>query len=135
MILEWKQFIALVLAVTAIFSVSGGETGLCRYDIESCSCRIGEAGQGICWDAVDGKPGLCKRRSCVAGWTCACGGRTHVCFRNSQQAFSVADADQDLDETSCSRMAVQAASEPEIELGSFKPYISPKGAAANVRNT
>lgn len=132
MILKWKQFIALVLAVTAICSVSGGETGLCRYDSERCSCRIGDAGQGVCWDAVDGKPGLCKRRSCASGWTCSCGGRTHTCYRSSQQAFSVSDADKALDEATCSKKAVQAASAPEIELGTFKPYISPKGTAANV---
>lgn len=129
-----RQTLSVALgAGLALFlaTLSSAEVGECRYESERCSCKVGEANQGVCWDPVSGSPGRCTRRFCSRGWTCACGGRTHVCYRADRQALKVADADKAAAEADCSSTTVQVSSSREISLGNLKIGISPKGATAN----
>lgn len=118
----------------SIATVANAEFGACRFDVDKCSCKIGAANQGTCWDPVPGVTGQCKSRSCKAGWTCACGGRTHLCTKGSRNAFRVADADKTKSEAACNQQTISAVAGRELELGSFTPRLSRKGVAANACN-
>lgn len=119
-----------VLCYAVVFVA--GDVGPCRFDPDRCSCKIGEANQGICWDKITGQPGRCTRRFCNAGWTCACGGRTHVCYlgdKNVNVLKNVADASEST--ADCETAPVSLVDSREISLGTFKIHISREGILAN----
>lgn len=129
-----RQSSVVLLASAAVLLLSAlvsAEVGECRFDSDRCSCKVGDANQGICWDPVSGSPGRCRRRFCNRGWTCACGGRTHVCYRSDRQALRVNEADKNAQEADCTSTAIQVSSSQEISLGDISLGISPKGAEAN----
>lgn len=122
----------VVLAFFAFFGLVASDFGSCRYDTDRCSCKIGEANQGTCWDSIIGQPGQCSKRFCRAGWTCACGGRTHVCFRQNKSANALkneADASKDIAE--CVTKSIPMVSSQEITLGFLRFHFSRKGVLAN----
>jgi hypothetical protein len=125
-----RALCSLALSFVLMTAVDA-EVGACRFDTDRCSCKVGDANKGVCWDGVNGAPGQCKRRFCSRGWTCACGGRTHVCYRTDRQAFTVAPANKGKVTAPCTASTVQVSSGREISLGTFRNHISPKGAAAN----
>lgn len=130
-------YVALVATLAAIVVA---DFGPCTFDENLCSCKYGSPTQGRCWDHVTNTPGICASRWCNAGWTCACGGRTHTCYIHRHFPIKIADGDKQKETAPCpidpatNQPGVEAkdsASEPEISLGAFKFEISPKGVAAN----
>lgn len=71
--------LSFVVGIAVIASVVTAEFGECRFDTNECSCKMGEENQGVCWDQIKEDPSNCRARACNRGWTCACGGRTHLC--------------------------------------------------------
>lgn len=121
-----KLIFVISLLVTAVLS----DSGLCRYDPYKCSCKIGAANQGICWDKVEGNPTMCNRRFCRAGWTCACAGRTHVCTRSDKVVNTLVNpADKNLPTASCSPSPQPLVSSIKMSLGTLKIHLSTKGIA------
>jgi hypothetical protein len=117
----------------AIFIASvHGYVQECRYDSDFCSCKMGELDRGVCWDMIPGNPGLCSRRFCKAGWTCACGARTHLCPVGSRTSNVVAAEDQDKPVAGCSQKKFTSCRRPELTLGSVKASFSEKGTLSNV---
>ncbi|CAN8065381.1 unnamed protein product [Agarophyton chilense] len=47
-------FLCLFLSIH--FVLVRGEAGPCRFDTNFCSCKLGSASQGTCWDRIDGTP-------------------------------------------------------------------------------
>lgn len=119
-------------ALIILSAISNADFGPCRYDEDRCSCKLGEANQGICWDKIQNQPGLCTRRFCKAGWTCACGGRTHVCYRSAKNVNVVKDsADASKQVADCETKPRSLVSEREITLGTFKIHLSRNGMLVN----
>lgn len=148
----------LVLTVATIASVVHAEVGECRFDSDECSCKMGEENQGVCWDQIPEDPLNCKPRACNRGWTCACGGRTHVCKVgqilaehntgaavgigaitgaqttpvqdfNSQQAFAVRQQASLI--RPCSPSSKAAATKTDLTLGTIGFAFSTPGTLAN----
>jgi hypothetical protein len=136
-------------------SVARAELGECRYDAAACSCKMGEENQGVCWDPLRDDPLSCKPRACKRGWTCACGGRTHVCHvgqlstkRNTGAAVTMAQilkSPQDFSPVvrqekssalhrPCSTQTAKTATKTDIKLGTIKFQLSSTGALANQCN-
>lgn len=146
-----------VLAIAAVASVVSAEFGECRFDANECSCKMGEENQGVCWDQIKEDPLNCRARACNRGWTCACGGRTHVCKvgqilaeHNTGQAVTInevtaaksAPATQDVGQqfavrqaTSlvrpCSPSTKAAAAKTDLKLGTVRFAFSTPGTLAN----
>lgn len=146
-----------VLAFAAIASVVSAEVGECRFDTNECSCKMGEENQGVCWDQIPEDPLNCRPRACNRGWTCACGGRTHVCkigqitaehntgqavtmseitavnsasaVQNVQQQFAVRQATSLV--RPCTPSARAAASTTDLKLGTIRFQYSTTGTLAN----
>lgn len=115
-----------------ICSFCTADFGPCRFDAEKCSCKIGAANQGICWDRIVGQPGRCSRRYCQAGWTCACAGRSHVCtVGNKPVNVLTNDADVSLSVADCETSSRTMVSGQDISLGTLKIHISKAGVRAN----
>ena len=115
----------------AILSLSTADFGTCRYDTDRCSCKMGAANQGLCWDTILGTT-QCSQRPCRAGWTCACGGRTHVCSRGNRVANApvhLEDAKKSVAE--CTTKTVPAVSSRQFSLGTVALYLSRPGMLAN----
>lgn len=108
-----------------------GDSGTCRYDIDRCSCRIGEANRGVCWDRDPLFKGLCYRRFCHSGWTCTCHSRTHVCFREYRSVPSVAVEDVHKSQALCASKSVPVVSGQDIALGHLRIHISKTGMLGN----
>lgn len=132
-------FTQFVLVATLV-AISAADFGPCTFEEELCSCKLGSATQGRCWDHVTNTPGICVSRWCNAGWTCACSGRTHTCYIRRHFPIKIAEADKQKASASCpidpatdypQVESKDSASEPEIRLGTFKFEVSPKGVAAN----
>lgn len=118
-------FVALFLSVKADF-------GPCRFDEDRCSCKIGEANQGTCWDKITGQPGRCTKRFCNAGWTCACGGRTHVCYTGSRPVNTLVNpSDVSKSTADCQAGQRSMVTSQEISLGTLKIHLSRKGMQVN----
>jgi hypothetical protein len=134
----WR--LCALAVVSAVAAIGAADEGACTYNSDRCSCVRGEENQGVCWDAVAGTPGLCRSRYCRAGWTCACGGRTHLCYLEERRAVKVAGKYRGKSQAPCPpdratglplQGAVTVASGPEILLGTFKFSVSPRGVSAN----
>lgn len=108
-----------------------GDSGSCRYDVDRCSCKIGEANQGVCWDRDPFFTGLCNRRFCRSGWTCSCHSRTHLCFRDYRSVSSVSSEDVDKTQAPCVTKSISVVSGQDIELGSLRIHLSRAGVLAN----
>jgi hypothetical protein len=139
------KFLICIAVLVAAADLAAAEVGDCRYDPNACSCKMGSAFQGVCWDAVNGKPGFCIPRACKAGWTCACSGRTHVCSVESMTSWHNNGADRvtisDVQSAGvplvirqtatlarpCARAAAPTASHSTLTLGTIKFGISPNG--------
>jgi hypothetical protein len=126
--------------VAALVALASADYGDCTYNTKRCSCKYGSAIEGRCWDAVAGKPGQCASRYCAAGWTCVCGGRTHLCYLEKRATIKISGADKKKANAPCpvdpatgkaTTEIVAVASGPEIRLGTFKFDVSPKGVQAN----
>lgn len=117
-----------------IFAVVG-ETAPCRYEDTLCSCKLGEANQGTCWDALAGAPGTCKSRPCLKGWTCACAGRTHLCPRIDANVNTISDAvfvaRPAPAEALCNRTLQKKVALPTLKLGMMNLSISQAGIQAD----
>jgi hypothetical protein len=129
----------------AALAIASGEFGDCRYDVDACSCKMGSASQGICWDEINGQTGRCSPRACKAGWTCACGGRTHVCSvaqmtseHNTGEKTTYKEAMGDGSSVQmskrkstmtrpCAKSSAPTASKTSLTLGSIKFGTSPNG--------
>lgn len=132
---------AYMALVTALASIVAADYGSCTYNTERCACKYGSATQGRCWDPVTSTPGMCVSRWCTAGWTCACSGRTHLCYLSNHSPIAIADADKSKASAACPidpatgapgrAEGVTKAAQTEISLGTFKFEISPAGVAAN----
>jgi hypothetical protein len=135
------RFASTLLAVLVLVSAEFGD---CRYDANSCSCKMGSAFQGVCWDDVIGSPGICSPRACKAGWTCACSGRSHVCSvfnmtsqHNTGNRVTMADVkaaglkvtlrQKTTLTRPCARAAAPTASRTSLILGTIQFGISPNG--------
>lgn len=125
-----STIIPLVVSVIVTVTVLG-DSGSCRYDVDRCSCKIGEANQGVCWDRDPFFTGLCNRRFCRSGWTCSCQSRTHVCYRGYRSISSVASEDVEKSQAPCVSKSVSVVSGQELELGSLRIYLSRPGVLAN----
>jgi hypothetical protein len=123
--------ILFALVFATVFAAACAEFGPCRYDPARCSCKIGSKNQGVCWDTIKNTPGQCTRRSCKADWTCACSGRTHVCYRADRTANKVAVGDELKTQAACKSETVQISADRELSLGTFTPSISRKGTLSN----
>lgn len=124
----YTSFLVLCLVVAHV----AGDLGPCRFDPDRCSCKIGPENQGICWDKIVGQPGMCTRRFCKAGWTCACGGRTHVCYlapKNVNVVNNLPDVAQAT--AACQTASSSLVNSREISLGTFKIHISKNGVLAD----
>lgn len=118
--------------MSSMYFLSAGDFGPCRFDSEKCSCKMGAANQGECWDKVAGQPGRCSRRYCQAGWTCACAGRSHVCTVDSKPVSVLKnDADSFLSVADCETSSRTMVSGQDISLGTLKIHISRAGVKAN----
>lgn len=118
-----------------IFISVQADNGPCRFDEGECSCKYGKESQGVCWDKIAESPGMCKRRFCRSGWTCSCGGRTHLCSINKKTVNVLGSAkDVDKKTAECKSKTVALVSSKKLILGSIKFYLSPKGVAANECN-
>lgn len=147
-----SSIVALTLA--AVIARARAEVGPCRFDETECSCKMGDENQGVCWDQIPNDPLNCRPRSCHRGWTCACGGRTHVCTvgtlvgeRNTGAPVSIADVTgtsiQTLPEQQvvvrqqsnivrpCTPSANVAATKTDLKLGSINFAFSSQGTIAN----
>lgn len=115
-----------------LFTLNFADFGTCRFDEELCSCKIGEANQGLCWDKVVGQPGRCSKRFCRAGWTCACTGRTHVCKVGDKTVNAlVNEADKTQAIADCETKTRSMVDSVDISLGTIKIHISKAGIKAN----
>lgn len=138
----------------ALFNVCLAEYGPCRYESDACSCKLGNEDQGVCWDRIPDDPLNCRPRSCKKGWTCACGGRTHLCkiaqmtsYHNTGGAVKISEVLASKTQSSaasqfslrqvssisrpCTSKAAPTASDRELILGTAKIGISPKGLLAD----
>ncbi|PXF48197.1 hypothetical protein BWQ96_02149 [Gracilariopsis chorda] len=122
----------VVLVILALSQTVFGDVGPCRYDEDRCSCKLGKANQGTCWDKIAESPGECSRRYCRAGWTCACGGRTHVCYRANKPVNSLKNpADISKSVAECVTKSFPLVAGHELTLGRLKFHFSRKGALAD----
>lgn len=144
---------AFVFLFVALVANCSAEFGPCRFDSNACSCKLGKENQGVCWDRIPGDPSNCRPRACKKGWTCACGGRTHLCkigqmtsYHNTGAQVKMSDVtsssagNHDLSNTMrqvstikrpCSTKAAPTASNRELILGTVKFGVSPKGMLAD----
>lgn len=120
-----------------IFAVVG-EIAPCKYEDAVCSCKLGEANQGTCWDKLSGVPGTCKSRPCLKGWTCACAGRTHLCPRKDANvntvALAVSEAAIKPAEAPCNTTVAKKVTAPTLKLGMMNLSISESGVQADKCN-
>lgn len=124
--------ILLTLALLLLSPPATADTGTCRYDEDRCSCKIGDENQGICWDADAFAEGFCNRRFCNPGWTCACGGRTHLCFRENRQVRVIsAGADPSQPQALCTSRTFLLVSARDITLGTVRIHVSEAGIRAD----
>lgn len=130
--LPFWLLVACIGMVAMITRRAAGEYGSCRYDDDSCSCKVGEANQGTCWDSNTTSAGMCTRRYCRAGWTCACGGRTHICSRSYRAVFKLSDevGDSDKAYAACTSTSVALPSALALSLGSVEFHLSREGMLA-----
>lgn len=126
--------IAHLIYLAVILQVVKADFGACRYDMDMCSCKRGNEDLGTCWDQLPTFPGFCSRRTCRAGWTCSCAGRTHLCNRGAHTALRVAPEDMRSPTALCSATKVYGPSSRRLILGAFNISISEKGVAANACN-
>lgn len=78
-----------VFVIVTLATIAASQAGECRFDVDLCSCKMGEVNQGLCWDKIAfSNPMTCQPRACKRGWTCACEGRTHLCVVKTFQALS-----------------------------------------------
>lgn len=129
-----KYCTVFLIYIALVVSMAEADYGACRYDIDMCSCRLGNDNQGTCWDRLADNPGLCASRSCRPGWTCTCGNRTHLCHRQEHTAMRVSLEDSKKATAPCTTTKIYAGSTRELALGSFKLFISETGLAANACN-
>lgn len=120
------------VAMSLLCFVVAGETGPCRYEDTVCSCKLGLAGQGRCWDRISSKPGFCRQRPCLQGWTCTCTGRTHLCARAPLLINVVAQGSESSTEAPCDPTPIPQVSEPSLKLGNAVFAFSRKGVAADM---
>lgn len=127
-----RFYILSVIAFLSLGTFVVADFGPCRFKDERCSCKVGSANQGTCWDQLAGVPGRCSKRFCKAGWTCACGGRTHVCYIGNKNVNVLKnDADTSQSTADCETAPVSMVTSLEISLGTFKIHISRPGIEAN----
>lgn len=127
--LSCSLFACVILTIIA--SVLG-DNGPCRYDNNRCSCKLGAANQGVCWDSDPFEDGLCHKRYCRSGWTCACGNRTHVCYRDFHQVRVLKNpADAHKYQAACKSKTVALAGARDIKLGTVKFHFSKTGLLAD----
>lgn len=124
-------FYTCLVGFAVLAASVSGFVGDCTYDSDKCSCKYGNENEGTCWDAIAGAPGRCRSRSCKAGWTCACGGRTHLCNKVMQTAHVVVAADKGAAEAPCEMSSTPGIGGRDLSLGTVDMRISPKGAQAN----
>lgn len=129
------RFTVTVTVLVVLFltvAIVNGDAGACRYDTDRCSCRVGDANKGICWDADPFEEGMCTKRYCRPGWTCTCGGRTHVCYRQYRMTRTVQKVeDYNKPTAPCQIATALQVSALDITLGSLKIHISRAGVLAN----
>lgn len=145
----------IVVTIAAIVAGARAELGPCRFDDSGCSCKMGEENQGVCWDQIPNDPLNCRPRSCKRGWTCACGGRTHVCAlgqvfaeHNTGAPVSIADVapkssvvrdfsqqfavrQQSTIVRPCTPAGRVTATKTDLKLGTIKFSFSSQGTLAN----
>lgn len=126
-----KQFFIVVTLLLVYVDTVLADFGLCRFDEDKCSCKIGDANQGSCWDKIVGQPGRCTKRFCNAGWTCACSGRTHVCNKGLKPVNIVSDDDASKSTADCQTASRAMVASQDISLGTFKIHLSRSGVLAN----
>lgn len=144
----------IALTIAAVILGARAEVGPCRFDETACSCKMGEKNQGVCWDQIPNDPLNCRPRFCNRGWTCACGGRTHVCTvgnqvaeRNTGAPVSISDVTGSSVQTQaeqhvlvrqqsgivrpCTPSAKVAATKTDLKLGTINFAFSSQGTLAN----
>lgn len=128
-----RRIRAMITILTLVHMLTNvlGDSGSCRYDVDRCSCKIGEANQGVCWDRDPFFTGLCNRRFCRSGWTCSCHSRTHLCFRGYRGISSVAGEDVHKTQAPCVTKSIAVVSGQDIVLGSLRIHLSRAGVLAN----
>lgn len=127
-----SHIVTMLLAACAWLTFVNGDAGNCRYDVDRCSCRIGDANRGICWDSDPFTIGQCTQRYCRPGWTCSCGGRTHVCYRHYRRIQALTDAaDVNKTRAPCKQTTALHVSALDIALGSVRIRVSRQGMLAN----
>lgn len=135
-----ESAVVLFLSLVVVLSQVTADFGPCTFASDRCSCRIGSANQGKCWDHRRSVPGTCSSRFCKRGWTCSCGDRTHLCYLEGRTTIIIDPADKNKDIASCPldpatgvpfRRPIAVASGPEISLGTLQYDVSPKGSAAD----
>lgn len=133
-----KSLIAFVTILCFVASVVRGEFGPCTYEESACSCKMGDASSGICFDRqgeIIGGQVNCTSRYCKAGWTCSCKDRTHLCDLREKQALIPDTRTKAIGVTAtCRTEPKTSAGGPVLSLGTFRPSISRSGLLANQCN-
>lgn len=126
------ELVTLITFLLVTFCLTNADFGPCRFDDDLCSCKIGDANQGTCWDKIVGQPGSCKKRFCLAGWTCACSGRTHVCTKGLKPVNALVNpTDISLSTADCQTNSRAMVAGRDIVLGTFRIHLSKAGSGAN----
>eukprot|EP00172_Hildenbrandia_rubra_P002063 Plantae.Rhodophyta-Hildenbrandia_rubra.ctg2720.p1 GENE.Plantae.Rhodophyta-Hildenbrandia_rubra.ctg2720~~Plantae.Rhodophyta-Hildenbrandia_rubra.ctg2720.p1 ORF type:complete len:224 (+),score=10.75 Plantae.Rhodophyta-Hildenbrandia_rubra.ctg2720:882-1553(+) len=77
---------------------------------------------------MSSKPGFCSGRQCKAGWTCACGGRTHLCAVETKSVNVLEDPqERGKNEARCTMQPRNLVDNQVLELGRFNIKIAKSG--------
>lgn len=127
-----KSTFLFVMVVMLLSPLAMAHAGTCRYEVDLCSCKVGDRNQGVCWDLDSFAEGFCNRRSCNSGWTCACGGRTHLCYRRIEDIRILSPgADASQPQARCTSKKFPLVSGRDIKLGSIRIHLSQVGIQAD----
>lgn len=122
----------LLMFFLLVSPLATAHTGTCRYDADRCSCKLGDENQGVCWDADEFWEGFCNRRPCDPGWTCACGGRTHLCYRKSEVIHVLSPGAVAFQmQVPCTSKMFPLVSARDIMLGTVRIHVSETGIRAD----
>lgn len=135
----------VIVSILALVACTTAEFGECRFGTDGCSCKMGSANEGVCWDFIPGTTD-CEARTCKAGWTCTCRDRTHVCHLEthksvvnkgqavSLQAVAEAQTAGERLKSQCDYQENTSSGNSYLKLGEIHFALSEKGVLANACN-